>query len=374
MEIALGASNLNRGLRSGHLDGIGIYTQYLLEGLRALQQRVTPYVFSDAAADGLADTFQRFPGSFGASLLGAALLDKPFYGASRIDAQVFHATDHHIPRLKGLPVVATLMDPVPLMRSDWVTPSLRGVKNWLFRRSAHWADQIIAISEYAAADLEHYFRIPRERITVVPLGVDARCFTEVADADRLAVLKHHGLEAGFFLFIGCLQPRKNVERLVAAHLSLPAALRKQHPLVIAGRNGWGVDALVANLNRLAPGGEVRWLDYISPADKLALLHSAKALVFPSLYEGFGLPVLEAFAAGLPVLTSSTTALPEVAGGAALLVDPHAVDAIAEGMARLTEDSSLCTDLVARGRVRARELSWERCVARTLEVYQKAISP
>lgn len=372
MEIALGASILNRGLHNGHLDGIGMYTLHLLEGLRSRQQVVMPYVFSSDANTGLAPGFLPFPGNFGFNLLRSAVAGATFAGSAGLEGRIFHATDHRIPHLKGMPVVATLMDPVPLMRSDWVTPAFRGMKNWLFLRSAQWADRVIAISEYAAEDLVHYFRISPQRITVVPLGVDERYFAPVAVADRQAVLTRHGLRADFFLFIGTLQPRKNVERIVDAYLSLPLATRAAHPLVIVGRNGWGVDALVSRLRKLQDEGCVRWLDYVSAEDKYALLHAARALVFPSLYEGFGLPVLEAFAAGLPVITSNTTALPEVAGDAALLVNPLAIDEIADAMVRVAAEPELHALLAHKGRERARRYSWGQCVDRTLAVYQQVV--
>lgn len=374
MHIGLGASALNRGLYSGHLDGIGVYTRHLLDGLRARQQALTPYVFPGDARQGLAEGFARFPAAFGTNLALSSLLGTPFIGSGRLQCDLFHATDHRIPRLKHIPVVATLMDPIPLMRQDWVTPRFRSVKNMLFRRSVQWADRVIAISEYAAGDLVEYFRIPRERITVIPLGVDPQCFHPVLPGERERVLQRHGLRPGFFLFIGTLQPRKNLDRLLDAYLSLPPALRDAHPLVLVGRHGWGVDALVRRLQALRESGApVRWLDYVAFEEKYALMQSAQALVFPSLYEGFGLPVLEAFAAGLPVITSTTSALPEVAGDAACLVNPERSDEIAAAMEAFVHQPAMTRQLVAQGLARARDLSWDRCVDQTQALYQALLA-
>ena len=145
-------------------------------------------------------------------------------------------------------------------------------------------------------------------------------------------------------------------------------MRSEVQLVIAGKVGWRSDDLVATLRAAAAGGHVRWLDYVDAGDMPALYQGAAGLVFPSLYEGFGLPVLEAFASGIPVVTSNTTSLPEVAGDAALLVDPMDTEALAAAMGSLIGDSALASRLAAAGTERARTFTWERCAARTVEFF------
>ena len=193
---------------------------------------------------------------------------------------------------------------------------------------------------------------------MVPLGVNPRWFAPPAAGDLTRVRAVHDLPEAYFLFVGTLQPRKNLARVVRAHASLPKALRRAFPLVLVGRMGWGVD----DLNRLlaaADSTEVCWLRYLPDAHLLPVVHQARALVFPSLCEGFGLPVVEAFAAGLPVITSNTSALPEVAQDAALLVDPTDGEAIADAMRRLAEDAALATRLRDKGLIRARDFSCRR---------------
>jgi glycosyltransferase involved in cell wall biosynthesis len=246
------------------------------------------------------------------------------------------------------------------------TPTRR-VMNWAFVQLARAADHILTISQFSAADIAEGLRIPPERITAIPLGVDETFFER---ADAQPVLERHGLRPGYFLFVGTLQPRKNLGRLIAAHEALPPQVRERHPLVIAGREGWGADSFRVPLERAIASGHCRWLRYVPAGDLPALLQQAHALVFPSLYEGFGLPVLEAFACGTPVAASSATSIPEVAGNAALLMDPLRTEELRDAMLRLAEDGALARQLADRGLERARQFSWSTTVERTLQVYRR----
>jgi glycosyltransferase involved in cell wall biosynthesis len=172
----------------------------------------------------------------------------------------------------------------------------------------------------------------------------------------------------YLLYLGTLQPRKNLTRLVEAFACLQAPTANLQ-LVLAGKKGWLYDDLFARVASLGLGGRVVFPGYIADGDKAALISGAAALVYPSLYEGFGLPVLEAMACGTPVLTSNGSSLPEVAGDAALLVDPLDVEAIAAGMSRLMEDADLRCSLVARGYVQASKFSWARAAQQVLEVLE-----
>jgi glycosyltransferase involved in cell wall biosynthesis len=186
-----------------------------------------------------------------------------------------------------------------------------------------------------------------------------------------------GPAPAYLLYVGTLQPRKNLSRLIEAFARLagaPAFADVQQSdslrLVLAGRRGWLYDDLVAQVERLGLAGRVFFPGYVADADLPALYSGALAFVFPSLYEGFGLPVLEAGACGVPVITSNTSSLPEVAGDAALLVDPHDVDAIAEAMYRLVTDEALRAELVRRGFENVKRFSWEKCARETLAVLEE----
>jgi alpha-1,3-rhamnosyl/mannosyltransferase len=290
---------------------------------------------------------------------------------NRLD--IFHATDHHIPKLNKTPVVATVHDLIPFIHPEWSSSESRRIKNILFKKTITWADHIITVSEYSRNDILNYFNLSEEKISVTPEGVDPVYFEHIPEKHLNKVLDRYQLKEGFFLFIGTLQPRKNLERIIEAHNLLPDDIRKNHPLVIVGREGWCVEELLPKLMAKQEQREAFWLKYLPQDDVLALLKKAKALVFASLYEGFGLPVLEAFASRCPVIASNTTSLPEVAGDAAYLVNPLDVDAIKEALELFVSDSDIVSEKVELGVSQAQKFTWEACAKKTLDVYTKVIT-
>lgn len=374
LHLGLGVSAWAKGRTRGHVDGIGVYTRSLLTALDALPLSTTLVQFGRCNAQLPADNHDRLclalPYSAGAAWSTLTPFSHPGSAPLVKRLDVFHAPDHHIPRLGGVPVVATVMDAIPFARPEWVSQRLRGLKNHAFRHLARSAARVITISEFSKADLVHYLGIAPERIRVTPLAVQPGWFERVPEATREAVLQRLGVPAGALLCVGTLQPRKNVSRIIAAHRSLPDSLRAAHPLLVIGQNGWGTETLLTELQALEAEGRGRWLRNVDDTSLLALLQSAQALVYPSLYEGFGLPVLEGFAAGVPVICSNTTSLPEVAGDAALLVEPERLDAIAEAMRRVCEDAALARDLVARGTAQVKRFDWANCARQTVSVYEE----
>jgi glycosyltransferase involved in cell wall biosynthesis len=375
MKVGFGTTVWARGLASHQLDGIGYYTQEVFRRLDQNRAELQPVIFGESTAKTMDGHQSIRLGHYSASAALAAVAGLSFAG-SRLLAQevdIFHATDHYTPKLKGLPVVATLMDAIPLSHPQWVSTRLRGLKNWLWRTSGQWADHVITISEFSRTEVVKHFRIPESRITVTPLGVDARYFERLTGDDADAVLRKYGVPEQFFVFVGTLQPRKNVERIVQAHEALPPALRARCPLLVVGRHGWGCDGLVAKLNAGTSDGPVRWLQSVNDFEKRVLMQRSTALLFPSLFEGFGLPVLEGFASQTPVITSNSTSLPEVAADAAWMLDPMDVHAMADAMATLATDQALAQDFAAKGLLRARAFTWDACAEQTLKVYERVLS-
>lgn len=377
MRIGFGCTVLARGLNRGGVDGIGSYTRELGKELSVQKNiQLTPVLFREMPGesfpfDGEHIRYaQRF--SIMAGMAAFAALPFPKLKA-KPGIDIFHATDHLVPKLSNTPVVATLMDAIPLTHPEWLNTRFAQQKNWLWKQTAQWADHILTISEYSKQEIATHFKIDPEKISVIPLGVNECFFDRFSQDQKREITHRYGLPDQFYLFLGTLQPRKNVERLLDAHAMLPMDKQKEIPLVIVGREGWGCETLVRRLKDNTLSGRVYWLKYLPEIDVRLLMQAASALVFPSLCEGFGLPVVEAFASELPVIVSNTTAFPEIAQDAALLVDPMDVGQISQAMRQITESPSLTGTMVANGKQRARELNWQTCAKRTADIYQRLLN-
>ncbi len=229
----------------------------------------------------------------------------------------------------------------------------------ILRPALEQAAAILVISEKTRLDLLDCYPIPGldAKTSVVPLGFDT---TQVAGP------LPEGLQPGFILAVGTIEPRKNYPRLLAAYRALRSRIDAP-PLVIAGRPGWAFGDTLERI-RIEPG--VRYLGHVDEATLAALYESAAVLAFPSLYEGFGLPLLEAMARGLPAVAGNVGAMPELAGDAAVLVDPEDVESIASGLERVLGDEALRSRLSAEGRKRAAGFTWKRSAELTREVLRK----
>ncbi|MDF5831937.1 MULTISPECIES: glycosyltransferase family 4 protein [Pseudomonas] len=379
MDIGLSCTVWAKGERAGHLDGIGIYSRALWHNLDKLSQaediHVKPYAFGKQLPVLACGQPQQLSSDYRIHAVLSSVLKLPLGNSASIakDVQLFHATDHHIPRIKGVPVVATIMDMIPVLHPEWIKQDLKRLKSWLFTTSIKRADHIITISEYSKQDMISHLGIAPERISVTPLGVDPVYFQRIGAAERNSVLGMYGLKPGFFLVVGTLQPRKNLQRVLEAFQQLPAQVRKEHPLVIVGRDGWSNEELLPQLEALQQRGEGRWLSYLPQNEVLALLQSAGALVFASLYEGFGLPAIEAFAAQCPLIASNNSSLPEVTGDAAWAVDPHSAESISTAMLAVLEQPEERERKVQSGLGRARHFSWDACAQNTLDIYRKVLA-
>ena len=374
--VAFGVSALCKGLAGGGLDGLGTYTRASLRQFLApefpapARPELIPFAFGSPVPGDLAGLPGVSLGRYSVGAVWSALsgMDCPGIGQLASQVDLIHATDHYVPKCAAVPVVATLMDAIPLSHPHWLRSEFRSVKNALWSRAARWADAVITISEYSKGELARWTGVDPSRITVIPLGVGDAWYRDVPQSELGRVRATYGLPESYFISIGTLQPRKNVARTIEAHRALPIDLRRSCPLVIVGRAGWRCEDVLGLIDQESSAGTVRWLQHVPDQDLLPVLKQARGLLFPSLAEGFGLPVVEAFAAQVPVITSNTTSLPEVAGDAAILVDPLDVDALARAMTSLLGDDALAQSLRQRGLARARQFTWEGCARATAGVY------
>ena len=392
LRVGLSTTTAEPGLTGGQLDGIGVYSAALLRHLPQAGCDVRALSFAPLGRADLLSVGRALPLSFPLATLGDLMLPSSarLYvkegvplapgGARQRNApppgpiDLFHATDYRIVRM-DCPVVATLHDALPVSHPEWCSPRWRKLKNWLQIRAAQKADHVIAVSQFAVRELVECFGIDEKRISVVHNGVDASWFDAPDATLRDATLEQHQLKPGYFLFVGTLQPRKNVERLLQAYLALPPVLRAARQLVIVGAPGWRSEELVRRIAAARQQGEnVAWLSKLTDPEQLRHLYAgAGALVLPSLYEGFGIPLLEAFASGVPVITSNTTSLPEVSAGAAIEIDPLDVGALTSAMTSIVRDDALRARCIAAGQRRALQLTWDETARRTAAVYRSVLS-
>lgn len=353
--------------------GIGTYLRGLLGSLARLDTESRYLLLAPRAAREL---LPDLPGNFtwiDESAPGYSLREQWSIGQhlGRLRPDLFHSPHYVLPLRTPARVVVTIHDLIHLLFPGFLPhPLALPYARHLLRRAVRRADRILTVSAATAADLEQHLGVARRRIDVIWNGVDD-AFRRRIEAPELArELAAVGLSPGYFLFLGNPKPHKNLERVVRAFARLPHDGRR---LVIAGASA-AVDSerLRQWARELALGERVVVLGHLAPGNLPALLQGALALIFPSLYEGFGLPLAEAMAAGTPVVASTTPALVEIAGGAAELVDPLDVGAIAGGMARLAADPQRRRELAQAGRTRAEAFRWETAAARTLAVYRRVI--
>jgi glycosyltransferase involved in cell wall biosynthesis len=280
-----------------------------------------------------------------------------------------HFTNSIAPLASPVPIVLTIHDMSLFLQAR--TQPLRSLLTVrpILPAAARRAAAIITVSQHARQDMIRLLKIDPAKVHVVYNAPSAQYqpVTDGAELDR--VRRQYALPATFVLYVGTFEPRKNIPRLLHAFAQVRRA-RPEVQLVMAGQLGWKHRAIWQAIESLGLADAVQWLGYVPGCDLPALYSLATVLAFPSLYEGFGLPVIEAMACGTPVLTSQCSALSEVAGDAGLLIDPLKVEAIAAGLIRLLNDAALRDELRARGLRRAAEFSWARAAEETVEVYDE----
>lgn len=289
-------------------------------------------------------------------------------------ADLLHATDFVLPPASARRRVVTVHDLAFLRYPDAAMPSLHRYLNVVVPRSVRRADHTIADSQHTADDLQVLWQIAAERISVVQGAVDHSHFRPVTDPTTLAAVraKYAIGERPFILGLSKLQPRKNFARLIRAFHAARNEAKLPHRLVIGGSKGWLFEEIFATVQELGLEEDVIFPGFVDDADLPALFSAAEFFAYPSLYEGFGLPVLEAQACGVPVLTGDNSCLPEAGGEAALYVHAESLESIAAGLVRLATDGALRASLAEMGVVNARKFTWERSAQQLLDAYAKAM--
>ncbi len=282
-------------------------------------------------------------------------------------AELYHATEHLLMPLRGVPTVLTVHDLIFRQTPEHHKQLNRWYLSWTMPLFCRRADHIIAVSETTRRDLMSAYQLPPEKISVIYEAADPRFSVQPPDIQAQARAAY-GLPEKYLLYLGTLEPRKNLERLLAAWAPLYQS-GDCPPLVIAGKRGWLSEGFFSALEASPAREGVLLTGYIPDEDLPALYAAATAFIWPSLYEGFGLPPLEAMACGSPVICSNASSMPEVVADAALLFDPENVDELRECLRTVVRDDALRGDMRERGLARAATFSWSRTAHETLRVYK-----
>jgi len=281
---------------------------------------------------------------------------------------VFHGTDHLLPPFKHSRTVFTVHDLIYLFYPQYHLRLNRWFLTLMLPRFLRRADAVIAVSEHTRRDVLRHMHIPEQKITVIYEGANPSYRPLNDPAAVAAVRARYGVPERYILFFSTIEPRKNLAALLGAYQALLARPGAWPDLVIAGRKGWLYAPVFARVQALGLTERVRFTDWVAEADAPALMNGAELFVYPSLYEGFGLPPLEAMACGVPVVASSASSIPEIVGDAGLLVQPTDEAGLMAAMQAALTDPALRANMRARGLARAKRFTWEAAAHATLKVY------
>jgi glycosyltransferase involved in cell wall biosynthesis len=367
MRIAIDARKL-------HDFGIGTYVSNLVRGLSRLdhdhEYHLICHPYDEEFCRSLGPNFRALP-----DLAGNYSVREQFaipYDIWRAKIDLFHAPHYVLPPLVPAKSVVTIHDCIHLRFPQYLPNRVAHYyAQYFMAAAAKKASRVLTVSEASKRDIIHFLRTPPDKIDVVYNGFDERLTTPTAE-EEARVRDRFQLDAPFVLYAGNIKPHKNVDRLIEAFAKLRARGLGHVNLLIIGDEISKYSSLRRLVHRHQIRRQVRFLGFVSTDTLAALYRLARLFVFPSLYEGFGLPPLEAMASGTPVIASNTSSLPEVVGDAALLIDPLNADEIADAMVRVLTNDALRDDLVRRGFERVKQFSWDRSVRRTHDIYMDVL--
>jgi glycosyltransferase involved in cell wall biosynthesis len=357
--------------RKLHDFGIGTYIRNLLRGLAKID-KTTEYVLfcnpeDGAVAGELGPNFRAVPEPAGHYSITEQVSIPLAVKRARVD--LFHAPHYVLPALTPGPTVVTIHDCIHLMFPQY----LKHRMGYAYARASIWtaahkSDRIFTVSEQSKRDILKFFKVPPEKIVVTPNAIDDRFGIKPSDELVMQTRERYQLSNPYILYVGNIKPHKNLERLIEAFHYVRSQGRSELELLIIGDEISKLQTLRRAVHRHGLHRYVRFHGHVSDQTLAVLYRLASVFVFPSLYEGFGLPPLEAMASGTPVVTSNVSSLPEVVGDAAVFVDPYSSDAIAEGILEVLRSAHLRARLREKGYARVQEYSWMRSVERVREIY------
>lgn len=373
MLVAYGMTALTKSKNRGVVDGIGQYSYYLSNAIERVPCCELLYASHVASANQGGSVIDVDLGGFKKQVANS-VLTKAKFDESWLPARkpvLFHATDHYIPRYENIPVVATIHDVIPFDFPHWFSFQQRSF-HAVLKRTMEWPVHFITVSNYSKNRILQQLDVPECNVSVVQNGLDPKWRHRHSSERVQAVLQKYRLERPYILFVGTIQKRKNLSLLLKAAEMLPQYLRESHEIVVVGGIGKQDQNSVRQLFSAIDAKQIKWLEYRVDSELVILMQAARCFVFPSLAEGFGLPVVEAFAAGTPVLASNATSIPEVAGNAAILFHPQKSEELAAKLADVLSFERLRSDLAAKGLKRSQDFSWEKSAAETVLVYKSVI--
>ena len=364
----------------GRKTGVGFYTEQLFKGLIKNNKNIYKGIIYGR------ETFKSLELK---NELGLNILHKkiPYYSYEGIKNKVFwsffpfkinkffedkvdiyHCFYTNIPSKISSKLIITVHDIIPILYPE-LCPNKIDKEKYLndLKKKCLKANLIITVSEYSKQDIINYLGIEASKIRIVPPGIDLKNYDLVEEKEISRVKEKYDLNDKFILFLGALEPKKNIINIIKG---FERANLKNIKLVIAGGKGWKYEEIFETYKNSSYKKNIQMLDYIAEEDKIALYKGAELFIFPSLYEGFGMPVLEAMASGIPVITSNISSLPEVAGKAAILVNPYDIVEIAKAIKNVIKNDKLKKEMIEKGLKQARKFTWENSVKKLEKIYSE----